>query len=152
MKKQTQGEYHKANVVQNQDLNFGPAWLKTPSFTDVILVKPLKNSLALLGPSTSWPLTFWPVHKTWSRLPPNSEALFLYLYSGTLELHLSYLTDLWIIKWPKGNSVLLTTGSLPDNTQQRILHKTALLCSQIAHIFKAEMLIQSFTLQLPDTG
>lgn len=46
---------------ESTELGFelGSAWLKTPSFTELILLQLLKDGLALLGPpTTSWPPTF----------------------------------------------------------------------------------------------
>lgn len=46
------------------EFELGPVWLSTPSFNDIILLRLCKNSLTLLGPSTSWSPAFQHVNQT----------------------------------------------------------------------------------------
>lgn len=102
-----------------------------------------KNSLALPGPSTSWPPPFWCVNQTRFCLPLNSAAFCLHLSSASL----SYicLTSQIDCKTAKSELRFKITVSLPHDTWHRTLNKTAFPRSQIAQILNAEMLTQSFS-------
>ena len=143
MKKQIQREeYHRANTAQYKDLNWVlSGWKPQPLLISTL--KLFKNSLALPGPSTSWPPPFWCVNQTRFCLPLNSAAFCLHLSSAFL----SYicLTSQIDCKTAKSELRFKITVSLPHDTWHRTLNKTAFPRSQNAQILNAEMLTQSFS-------
>ena len=143
MKKQTRREkYHKANIAQYKDLNWGLSGWK-PQALLISTLKLVKNSLALPGPATSWPPPFW------LSIKHDSASLWIlqpFVYTSLLAF-LSYICLISQIDYKTAKSELRfkITVSLPHNTWHRTLHKTALPRSQIAQILNAEMLTQSFS-------
>lgn len=121
-------EYHKANTAQHKDFNWGLSGWK-PQALLISTLKLLKNSLALPGPSTSWPPPFWCVNQTWFCLPLNSAAFCLHLSPGIFEL-LFVLSHKQTVRQPKVSSVLksqcpyLTTpGTEPCTKRHSHVHK-----------------------------
>lgn len=97
-------------------LELASVWQKTLSFIDVILLKLLKNSLVLLGPSTSWSPSFWHVNQTWPRLPLLLEP-FAYPFLLALLSYICFISQRYTVKGPKGSSVLfITIRSTPTVT------------------------------------
>ena len=148
MKKQRE-EYQRANIAQYKDLNMGlSGWKPQPLLISTL--KLFKNSLALPGPSTSWPPPFWCVNQTWFCLPLNSAAFCLHLSSAFL----SYicLTSQMDCKTGKSELRFKITVSLPHDTWHRTRHKTALPRSHVPKLHKFSMLRcwhNPLALQLP---